>query len=183
LDSNNFKTPSIGIRSLWPNLANHCFPFVAKIPFKFASLLSGYVFITYKYSLVLRHLFLWLCYLGFSWWWLRSLLSHGVWRRVLNWHFRGSFIVRIVACSGALRWGTALQARRSRILFPMLSLEFFIDIILRPHYGPVVDSASNRNEYQEYFLGVKAAGAWGWQPYHLHVPIVLKSGILNLLET
>ena len=30
--------------------------------------------------------------------------------------------------------------------------------------------------------GIKAAGAWGWQPYHLHVPIVLKSGSLNLLE-
>jgi len=29
----------------------------------------------------------------------------------------------------------------------------------RPHYGPGVDSASNRNEYQKYFLGVKAAGA------------------------
>ena len=27
------------------------------------------------------------------------------------------------------------------------------------HYGPGVDSASNRNEYQEYFLGVKAASA------------------------
>ena len=27
------------------------------------------------------------------------------------------------------------------------------------HYGPGVDSASNRNEYQEYFLGVSAAGA------------------------
>jgi len=27
----------------------------------------------------------------------------------------------------------------------------------RPHYGPGVVSASNRNEYQEYFLGVKAA--------------------------
>jgi hypothetical protein len=27
------------------------------------------------------------------------------------------------------------------------------------HYGPGVDSASNRNEYQEYFLGVKAVGA------------------------
>jgi len=26
------------------------------------------------------------------------------------------------------------------------------------HYGSGVDSASNRNEYQEYFLGVKAAG-------------------------
>ena len=30
--------------------------------------------------------------------------------------------------------------------------------------------------------GVKAAGAYGWQPYHLHVPIVLKSGSHNLLE-
>ena len=29
----------------------------------------------------------------------------------------------------------------------------------RSHYGPGVDSASNRNEYQEYFIGVKAAGA------------------------
>jgi len=30
--------------------------------------------------------------------------------------------------------------------------------------------------------GVKAAIACGWQPYHLHVPTVLKSGSLNLLE-
>jgi len=29
----------------------------------------------------------------------------------------------------------------------------------RSHYGPGVDSASNRNEYQVYFLGVKAADA------------------------
>ena len=28
-----------------------------------------------------------------------------------------------------------------------------------PHYGPGVDSASNRNEYQVYFLEVKAAGS------------------------
>jgi hypothetical protein len=28
----------------------------------------------------------------------------------------------------------------------------------RSHYGPGVDSASNRNEYQKYFLEVKAAG-------------------------
>ena len=36
---------------------------------------------------------------------------------------------------------------------------FFIDIkSFRWHYGPGVDSASNRNEYQEYFLGVKVAG-------------------------
>ena len=36
----------------------------------------------------------------------------------------------------------------------------FIDIkSFRSHYGPGVNSASNRNEHQEYFLGVKAAGA------------------------
>jgi hypothetical protein len=27
------------------------------------------------------------------------------------------------------------------------------------HYGPGVDSASNRNEYQECFRGVQAAGS------------------------
>ena len=37
---------------------------------------------------------------------------------------------------------------------------FFIDIkSFRSHYGPGVDSASDRNEYQEYFLEVKAASA------------------------
>ena len=36
----------------------------------------------------------------------------------------------------------------------------FIDIkFFRSHYGPGVDPSCNRNEYQEYFLGVKAAGA------------------------
>jgi len=33
------------------------------------------------------------------------------------------------------------------------------------------------------FWGVKADGTYGWQPYHLHEPIVLKSGSLNLLES
>jgi len=37
---------------------------------------------------------------------------------------------------------------------------FFIDIkSFRSHYGPGAVSASNTNEYQEYFLQVKAAGA------------------------
>ena len=31
---------------------------------------------------------------------------------------------------GAVGWGTALQAGRSRVRFPMVSMEFFIDIIL-----------------------------------------------------
>ena len=45
----------------------------------------------------------------------------------------------------------------------------------RSHYGPGVHSAYNRNEYQEYILGSKGGRC------HLHVPIVLESGSLNLL--
>ena len=44
---------------------------------------------------------------------------------------------------------------RSLVRSKLVSLEFSF----RSHYGPGVDSASNRNEYQEHFLGVKAAGA------------------------
>jgi len=54
---------------------------------------------------------------------------------------------------------------------------FLLTYSFRPHYDPAVDSASKRNEYQDYFLTVKTASA-----YHFHVPIVLKSGSLNLLE-
>jgi hypothetical protein len=32
---------------------------------------------------------------------------------------------------------------------------------LGPHYSPVVDSALNRNEYQEYFLGGKGGRCIG----------------------
>jgi len=53
-----------------------------------------------------------------------------------------------------------LQNGSSLVRSQLASLEFFIDIkSFRSHYGPGVDSASNRNEYQEHFLGVKAAGA------------------------
>ena len=36
---------------------------------------------------------------------------------------------------------------------------FSVASSFRLHYGPGVDPASNRNEYQVYFLGVKTAGA------------------------
>jgi len=53
-----------------------------------------------------------------------------------------------------------LQIGRSLVRFQIVSLEFFIEIkSFRSHYGPGVDSVSNRNEYQEHFLVVKAAGA------------------------
>jgi hypothetical protein len=40
-----------------------------------------------------------------------------------------------------------------------LENKIFPQITNKCHFGPEVDSASNRNEYQEYFLGVKATGA------------------------
>jgi len=39
----------------------------------------------------------------------------------------------------------------------------------RPHYGPGVESASNRNEDQEYFLGVEDGQCYGWQSCHLEI--------------
>jgi len=50
--------------------------------------------------------------------------------------------------------GAALQIGRSLVRFHLASLEFFIDIkSFRSHYGPRVDSASNRNEYQAISWG------------------------------
>ena len=40
-------------------------------------------------------------------------------------------------------------------------------------------SASNRNEYQEHFLGIKAAGASGWQPSHHRVLLSWNLGTLT----
>ena len=61
------------------------------------------------------------------------------------------------ACNGT---AAVSQIGRSLVRSQLVSLEYFIVIkSLRSHYDPGVDSASNRNEYQEYFLGMKAAGA------------------------
>ena len=55
-------------------------------------------------------------------------------------------------CSGTVGWGTALQAGKMQVRFPVVSLELFIDNFW-PHHRPGVDSAFNRIEYQEYLLG------------------------------
>jgi hypothetical protein len=44
-----------------------------------------------------------------------------------------------------------VQAGNLWISFPM-SLDFSIDLILQPHCGPVVNLASNRNEYQKFSM-------------------------------
>jgi hypothetical protein len=64
----------------------------------------------------------------------------------------------------------------------MVSLEFFIDVILPVavwSWGWLsLQQMSTRNISWE----VKVAGAYGGQPYHLQVQTVMKSGSLNLLE-
>jgi len=44
--------------------------------------------------------------------------------------------LHIEARGGAVGWGTALQAGRSRVRFPMVSLDSFIDIILQAALWP-----------------------------------------------
>jgi hypothetical protein len=46
-----------------------------------------------------------------------------------------------------------------RLDFRWCHWDFSLTQSLRSHYGTWIDSACNINEYQEYFLGVKAAGA------------------------
>ena len=48
-----------------------------------------------------------------------------------------SCLVSVGARGGAVGWGTALQVGRSRIRFPMVSLEFFIDMILLAALWPL----------------------------------------------
>jgi len=56
--------------------------------------------------------------------------------------------------------GAVLHIGKSLVRFQMVSFEIFIGIkSFRSHYGPGVDSSFNRYEYQEHFLGIKAAGA------------------------
>jgi hypothetical protein len=50
-----------------------------------------------------------------------------------------------------------LRHSRFRSLYKFLCPTF--NVSFRPHCGPGVDSGFDRYEYQEYFLGVKAAGA------------------------
>jgi len=62
---------------------------------------------------------------------------------------RGSTVVKVLCYKSEGRWYDP----------SLVSLEFFIDIkSFRSHCGSGVDSASNRYEFQEHFLGVKAAG-------------------------
>jgi len=70
------------------------------------------------------------------------------------------FMVHLTAGTAVAQWLRCCATNRKVAgLIPAGVSGFFIEISFRSHYGPGVDSACNRNEYQEHFLGVKAAGA------------------------
>jgi hypothetical protein len=75
---------------------------------------------------------------------------------------------------GAVGSGTASQTGRSRVLHWH-----------NPSGGTMALRSTRpltKMSTRNISCGVKAAGAWGWQPCHLHVPIVLKSGSFILQE-
>jgi len=62
----------------------------------------------------------------------------------------------------------------------LVSLEFLIDIkSFRSHYGSGIDTASNRNEYQGHFLGVKSGRCVRLTTYHHPVPLSRNLGALT----
>jgi len=62
---------------------------------------------------------------------------------------RGSTVAKVLCYKSEGRW---FEPR-------WCQWNFSLTYSFRSHYAPGVDSASNRNEDQEYFLGVNAAGA------------------------
>jgi hypothetical protein len=74
---------------------------------------------------------------------------------------------------GTIGWITALQAGRSRVLFLV-------------GFGSTTSLGSTQTLMEMGFRNiswtVRAAVAYDWQPYHLRVPIVSKSGSLNFLS-
>jgi len=84
-------------------------------------------------------------------------------------------------------WGTVVARLRCCATNQKVSgsipagvIGFFVDIkSFRLHYGPGVDSASNRNEYQEYFLGVKIGRCVRLTTYHHPVPLSQNLGTLT----
>jgi len=68
-------------------------------------------------------------------------------------HFSGTAVAQWLRCCATNQKVTGS--------IPAGVIGFFIDIkSFQSHYGPGVNSASNRNEYQENFLEVKVAGVY-----------------------
>ena len=88
-------------------------------------------------------------------------------------------------------WGAAVARwlrccatnRKVAVSIPAGIIGFFIDLkSFRSHCGPGVDSASNRNEYQEHFPGGKGGGCVRLTTLPPSFAVVMKSRNLNFLE-
>jgi hypothetical protein len=88
-----------------------------------------------------------------------------------NWDMRerGSYkltpyrLARYLNILRSTRWRSWFRrcATSRKVAASMVSVELSLTYSFRPHYGPGVDSASGRNEYQEYFLGHKGGRCLG----------------------
>jgi len=69
-------------------------------------------------------------------------------------------LIQYIALSTGARGGVVVKALRYKSVGrgSWCHWNFSVTLSFRSHYGPGVDSASNRNEYQVYFLRAKAAG-------------------------
>jgi len=73
------------------------------------------------------------------------------------------YIFSITAChfASVLLTCTAIQREGCRFNSRWCQWDFSLTHYFWPYYGPGVDLASNRNEYQEYFLGGKGGRCIG----------------------
>jgi len=82
------------------------------------------------------------------------------------------YICRVLGDCGGTVVKVLCYKSEGRWFDPSWCRWIFIDIkFFQSHYGPGVDSASNRNEYQEYFLGVKSGRCVRLTTYHHPVPL------------
>ena len=97
-------------------------------------------------------------------------------RKILNNHKHLKYAATAVA-----QWlRCSVTNRKVAGSIPACVSGFFIDIkSFRSHYGPRVDTASNRNEYQEHFLGGKNGRCVRLTTYHHSVPLSRNFGTLT----
>ena len=79
---------------------------------------------------------------------------------------------------GTVGWGTVLQVGRSQGVIVIFHWYYHFGHTIALWLTQLLTEMSTRNTP----WGVKLSIAYGWQPYHISVPIVLKSGSRNLLK-
>jgi hypothetical protein len=108
-------------------------------------------------------------------WWFYFMCWAHLWLDVLKCIGR---VLGVWYSGSAVGWGTALQAGRSRVV---IEISCWHDPSGRTMAlgltQPLTEMSTRCISW-----GVKASGGSGWQSYHLHVPIALKSRRLKLLE-